>query len=69
MKQQREEYWFSRSPKSRLQYLGPHPGVPCRDEEPAKEIFLDESSGPVDAFCVLILGPDQVVGFSCLLFI
>lgn len=39
--QQREKSWFSSSLKSRLQYLGPNPGLPSLDEEPAaKEVFL-----------------------------
>ncbi|KAM6600168.1 pyridoxine/pyridoxamine 5'-phosphate oxidase 2 [Cannabis sativa] len=58
--QQREKSWFSSSLKSRLQYLGPNPGLPSIDEDPTKETFLDNSSGPVNAFCVLILDPDQV---------
>ncbi|XP_062157135.1 pyridoxine/pyridoxamine 5'-phosphate oxidase 2 [Alnus glutinosa] len=57
--QQREKSWFASSPKSRLQYLGPNPGLPCLSEQPDQE-FLDPSTGPVGAFCVLILDPDQV---------
>ncbi|KAE7999338.1 hypothetical protein FH972_003780 [Carpinus fangiana] len=57
--QQREKSWFASSLKSRLQYLGPSPGLPCLSEEPDPE-FLDPSKGPVGAFCVLILDPDQV---------
>ncbi|KAL5540041.1 hypothetical protein UlMin_021744 [Ulmus minor] len=58
--QQREKSWFASSLKSRLQYLGPNPGLPNLSEEPPKEIFLDSSRGPVDAFCLLVLDPDQV---------
>ncbi|XP_059456035.1 pyridoxine/pyridoxamine 5'-phosphate oxidase 2 [Corylus avellana] len=57
--QQREKSWFASSLKSRLQYLGPCPGLPCLSEQPDPE-FLDPSKGPVGAFCVLILDPDQV---------
>lgn len=58
--QQREKSWFSSSPKSRLQYLGPNPGLPYISEQPAQEFSLDLSSGPVDSFCLLILDPDKV---------
>eukprot|EP00262_Sarcandra_glabra_P003675 TRINITY_DN1443_c0_g1_i1.p1 TRINITY_DN1443_c0_g1~~TRINITY_DN1443_c0_g1_i1.p1 ORF type:complete len:199 (+),score=40.80 TRINITY_DN1443_c0_g1_i1:47-643(+) len=58
--QQREKSWFASSLKSRLQYLGLSPGLPCISEEPEKEYFLDPSSGPVDAFCLLVLEPEQV---------
>jgi pyridoxamine 5'-phosphate oxidase len=66
--QQREKSWFASSPKSRLQYLGPNPGLPCLSEQPDQE-FLDPSTGPVGAFCVLILDPDQVSSFFSLVFI
>ncbi|XAR53942.1 Pyridoxal 5'-phosphate synthase [Bertholletia excelsa] len=58
--QQRERAWFSSSPKSRLQYLGPIPGLPLLGEIAFKEPSLDPSTGPVDAFCLLVLDPDQV---------
>lgn len=58
--QQRQKSWFSSSPKSRLQYLGPNPGLPSISEQPAHEFSLDPSSGPVDSFCLLILDPDKV---------
>lgn len=58
--QQREKAWFASSPKSRLQYLGPNPGFPSLDEKPSQEFFLDPSAGPVDAFCLLVLDPEQV---------
>ncbi|XP_041011211.1 pyridoxine/pyridoxamine 5'-phosphate oxidase 2 isoform X2 [Juglans microcarpa x Juglans regia] len=57
--QQREKSWFASSLKSRLQYLGPSPGLPCLSELPDQE-FLDHSTGPVGAFCLLVLDPDQV---------
>lgn len=63
MVQQREKSWFASSQKSKLQYLGPNPGLPSLDEQPPKEIFLDKLEGPVDAFCLLVLDPDQVIGF------
>lgn len=58
--QQREKAWFASSPKSRLQYLGPSPGIPCLDDKHPAEFSLDSSAGPVDAFCLLVLDPDQV---------
>ncbi|EOX95663.1 PREDICTED: pyridoxine/pyridoxamine 5'-phosphate oxidase 2 isoform X2 [Theobroma cacao] len=58
--EQREKSWFASSVKSRLQYLGPIPGFPCISEHPNQEIALDPSTGPVGAFCLLVLDPDQV---------
>lgn len=58
--QERENAWFASSLKSRLQYLGPNPGLPCLSEQPAQECSPDPSTGPVAAFCLLILDPDQV---------
>lgn len=58
--QQRAEAWSSISPKSRMQYLGPSPGLPHLAEQPANEPLLDSYSGPVDAFCLLVFDPDQV---------
>lgn len=58
--QQREKAWFASSPKSRLQYLGPNPGLPSLDEKPSQEFSLDPSARPVDAFCLLVLDPEQV---------
>ncbi|OAY70333.1 Pyridoxine/pyridoxamine 5'-phosphate oxidase 2 [Ananas comosus] len=49
--QQREKAWFMSSLKSRMQYLGPAPGIPVIDEGTAKENHLDPTAGPVDAFC------------------
>ncbi|KAJ0962118.1 hypothetical protein J5N97_029946 [Dioscorea zingiberensis] len=57
--QQREKAWHSISHKSKLQYLVPPPRLPYT-EEPSKDYQLDPSAGPVDAFSVLILDPDQV---------
>ncbi|GAV71145.1 Pyridox_oxase_2 domain-containing protein [Cephalotus follicularis] len=58
--QQREKSWFASSVKSRYQYLGPNPGLPVPSDQPQKEFFLDPSAGPVGAFCLLVLDPDQV---------
>ncbi|XP_021767307.1 pyridoxine/pyridoxamine 5'-phosphate oxidase 2-like isoform X1 [Chenopodium quinoa] len=58
--EQREKSWFASSFKSRLQYLGPDPGIPSITEELPKDFSLDPSAGPVDAFCLLVLDPDQV---------
>ncbi|KAI5647106.1 hypothetical protein M9H77_33111 [Catharanthus roseus] len=58
--EQREKAWFASSLKSRLQYLGPTPGLPSPSEQPSVEPSLDPSTGPSDAFCLLVLDPDQV---------
>ncbi|XP_028116919.1 pyridoxine/pyridoxamine 5'-phosphate oxidase 2 isoform X2 [Camellia sinensis] len=58
--EQREKAWFASSVKSRLQYLGPNPGLPSLGEQSSSESSLDPSAGPVDAFCLLVLDPDQV---------
>ncbi|XP_031254008.1 pyridoxine/pyridoxamine 5'-phosphate oxidase 2-like isoform X1 [Pistacia vera] len=55
----REKSWSASSVKSRLQYLGPNPDLPCLEQQPL-EFSLDSSTGPVDAFCLLVLDPDQV---------
>ncbi|XP_048335652.1 pyridoxine/pyridoxamine 5'-phosphate oxidase 2-like isoform X2 [Ziziphus jujuba] len=56
--QEREKSWFARSPRSRLLYLDP--GHPLVDEESPKEVSIDPSAGPVDAFCLLVHDPEQV---------
>nr|XP_010321509.1 pyridoxine/pyridoxamine 5'-phosphate oxidase 2 isoform X2 [Solanum lycopersicum] len=56
---QRETAWFAGSVRSRLQYLGPTPGLPSLDEQQSHD-SLDSSAGPVDAFCLLLLDPEQV---------
>ncbi|TVU48626.1 hypothetical protein EJB05_08267 [Eragrostis curvula] len=58
--QHRENAWFTSSVKSRLQYLGPQPGIPVLDDEHTKDVHLDPSAGPVDAFCLLVLDPEKV---------
>lgn len=58
--QQREKAWFASSPRSRLQYVGPYPGLPSISEQSSGESSLDNSTGPVDAFCLLVLNPEQV---------
>ncbi|WVZ55154.1 hypothetical protein U9M48_005854 [Paspalum notatum var. saurae] len=58
--QHREKAWFSSSVRSRLQYLGPQPGIPVLDDEQVKGIHLDPSAGPVDAFCLLVIDPEKV---------
>ncbi|TYH62998.1 hypothetical protein ES332_D07G160000v1 [Gossypium tomentosum] len=59
--QQREKSWFASSVKSRLQYLGPNPGLPrISEHQSEEEVRLDPSIGPVAAFCLLVLDPDQV---------
>ncbi|XP_060213400.1 pyridoxine/pyridoxamine 5'-phosphate oxidase 2 isoform X1 [Lycium barbarum] len=56
---QREAAWFAGSVRSRLQYVGPTPGIISLNEQPSHD-SLDPSAGPVDAFCLLLLDPDQV---------
>jgi pyridoxamine 5'-phosphate oxidase len=58
--QLRERAWFGSSVKSRLQYLGPCPGLPIPDDDLIKDAHLDPSAGPVDAFCLLVLDPEKV---------
>ncbi|XP_076950314.1 pyridoxine/pyridoxamine 5'-phosphate oxidase 2-like isoform X2 [Bidens hawaiensis] len=59
--QQREKAWFASSPKSRLQYLGPNPGLPSFGDQPDEgPSSLDPAAGPVAAFCLLVLDPHQV---------
>ncbi|KAF9602472.1 hypothetical protein IFM89_028486 [Coptis chinensis] len=58
--QEREKAWFASSLRSRLQYLGPSPGLPCISEEPSQEFSLDATAGPVHAFCLLVFDPEQV---------
>ncbi|KAK6142651.1 hypothetical protein DH2020_022999 [Rehmannia glutinosa] len=59
--QQREKSWFACSLRSRMQYMAPTPRVsvyeqPSQTQTPS----LDPSIGPVGAFCLLVLDPDQV---------
>ncbi|CAM8917612.1 unnamed protein product [Rhodiola kirilowii] len=58
--QERERSWFASSARSKLQYVGPHPGLPSIGEETPQEANLDPTSGPVSAFCLLVLDPYQV---------
>ncbi|EMS49599.1 hypothetical protein TRIUR3_13186 [Triticum urartu] len=58
--QQREKAWFASSVKSRLQYLGPSPGVPVANDDHVTDVHLDPSAGPVDAYCLLTLDPEKV---------
>ncbi|XP_022147467.1 pyridoxine/pyridoxamine 5'-phosphate oxidase 2 isoform X1 [Momordica charantia] len=58
--QQREKAWSSIPSKTRMQYLGPNPGLPYLTGQPAKENLQDSSSGPVDSYCLLVFNPDQV---------
>jgi len=48
-----------------LQYLGPQPGVPIIDEEQVKDVRLDPSAVPVEAFCLLVLDPEKVRQHFC----
>ena len=59
--QQREKSWFASSLRSRMQYLGPEPGLPSISEELPKDFSLDPSAGPVSAFCLLVLDPEKVL--------
>lgn len=66
MIQQREKAWFASSPKSRLQYLGPTPGLPSLGDQSSEvPTSLDPSAGPVSAYCLLLLDPDQVQIIFC----
>uniref|UniRef100_A0A0A9EE91 pyridoxal 5'-phosphate synthase n=1 Tax=Arundo donax TaxID=35708 RepID=A0A0A9EE91_ARUDO len=58
--QHREKAWFASSVKSRLQYLGPQPGIPVVDDDHVNDVHLDPSAGPVDAFCLLVINPEKV---------
>ncbi|KMZ59628.1 Pyridoxal 5'-phosphate synthase [Zostera marina] len=59
--QQRETAWFESSLKSRSQYLGNAPGFPSiYDETSMKQTNLNPSTGPVDAFCLLVFDPEKV---------
>ncbi|XP_027906532.1 pyridoxine/pyridoxamine 5'-phosphate oxidase 2 [Vigna unguiculata] len=58
--EQRENSWFASSLRSRSQYLCPNPELPCLHEQAQPDISLDPSTGPIDAFCLLILEPHQV---------
>ncbi|CAI0440455.1 unnamed protein product [Linum tenue] len=58
--EQRHRSWFASSVRSRMQYLGPNPGLPALTEHPHQELVLDPSSGPVAAFCLLVLDPNEV---------
>ncbi|XP_006649265.1 pyridoxine/pyridoxamine 5'-phosphate oxidase 2 isoform X1 [Oryza brachyantha] len=58
--QLRERAWFGSSVKSRLQYLGPCPGLPIPNDDLVKDVHIDPSAGPVDAFCLLVLDPEKV---------
>ena len=41
LSQHKEKAWFSSSVKSRLQYLGPQPGISVLDDEHVKGVHLD----------------------------
>lgn len=41
--------------------MAPTPGFPCvGEEDPSQTPHLDPCAGPVAAFCVLVMDPDQV---------
>ncbi|KAH6767328.1 Pyridoxamine 5'-phosphate oxidase family protein [Perilla frutescens var. hirtella] len=59
--EKREKSWLESSLKSRMQYVAPSPGLPAiATQQPSLSPPLDPSIGPVDAFCLLLLDPDQV---------
>ncbi|KAF7051295.1 hypothetical protein CFC21_059546 [Triticum aestivum] len=58
--QQREKAWFASSVKSRSQYLGQSPGVPVANDDHIKDVHIDPSAAPVDAYCLLTLDPEKV---------
>lgn len=45
-----------------MQYLGPAPGLPhlIETEHSSIQSSLDPAAGPVGAFCLLVLDPDEV---------
>lgn len=47
------------SVKLRSQYLGPCPGVPVANDDHIKDVHLDPSAGPADAYCLLTLDPKK----------
>lgn len=64
--QQRERAWYACSLKSRMQYLGPAPGLPhlTESEDSSIENSLAPSAGPAGTFCLLVLDPDEVLVFT-----
>ncbi|KAH7514833.1 hypothetical protein FEM48_Zijuj11G0132400 [Ziziphus jujuba var. spinosa] len=56
--QQREKSWFARSPRTKMLFLDP--GHSYLEEEPPKDAFTELCGGPVAAYCVLVLHPEQV---------
>ncbi|KAL7125672.1 hypothetical protein ABFS83_14G132300 [Erythranthe nasuta] len=59
--EQRQKSWFASSVNSRLQYMAPTPRLPVIEPPPPSQTpSLDPSIGPVAAFCMLVLDPDQV---------
>ncbi|KAK6141088.1 hypothetical protein DH2020_025169 [Rehmannia glutinosa] len=59
--QQREKSWFACSLRSRMQYMAPTPRVSVYEQASQTQTpSLDPSIGPVGAFCLLVLDPDQV---------
>ncbi|KAI4338362.1 hypothetical protein MLD38_023432 [Melastoma candidum] len=60
--QQRERAWYTCSLRSRMQYLGPAPGLPhlIETEHSSCQYSLDPSEGPVGTFCLLVLDPEEI---------
>lgn len=45
------------------------PCLPIVSKEPEEVIHLDQSSGPVAAFCLLVFDPDQVDNATLLMYL
>ncbi|KAH7514827.1 hypothetical protein FEM48_Zijuj11G0131800 [Ziziphus jujuba var. spinosa] len=55
--QQREKSWFARSPRTKMLFLDSgHSYL----EPPPKDAFPELCGGPVAAYCILVLHPEQV---------
>ncbi|KAI5054745.1 hypothetical protein GOP47_0029890 [Adiantum capillus-veneris] len=57
--QLREKAWFDSSVRSRSQFVGPAPRLPTLHSSSTKS-KLAPSQGPVDAFCLVLLHPEEV---------
>lgn len=50
--------------------MGPNPGIPSLGDQLTQvPSSLDPSAGPVEAFCLLVLDPDQVMLFPSFIFV
>eukprot|EP00249_Psilotum_nudum_P013097 c24151_g1_i1 orf=439-723(-) len=56
----REKAWFASSMNLRLQFMGPHPKLPCLTKNSELQAQLDPEQGPVETFCLVTLNPEEV---------